>query len=377
MKVLQLISSGGMYGAEAVVLNLARALEGQSHHSVVGVFAHEATGDVQLHREAVALGLESHLLPCRSQFDRAMMADLRRFVVQHGIDVVHAHGYKADVYAYLALRKAGIPLISTCHLWVDSNLKVRMYGALDRWVLKRFAGVAAVSDALYAQVVEAGVAAAKVRMIPNGIDARRFTDAARRAELTEKQGRPKRIGLVGRLAAEKGIDIFLRASAQILRGAHADVQCVVAGEGPDRGALERLAVELAIERQVTFLGRCDTMPELLASLDLVVSASRSEGLPIAILESMASGRPIVATDVGAVSLALDGGRAGLLVPAEDVDALSGAMLRLLEDAELGRELGERARQRVLSVFSAEHMADEYLALYQRARSSEIGIPALR
>lgn len=354
-----------MYGAEAVILNLARGLDASGHHSVLGVFAN---GDVQLHHAAMARHLESHLLPCAGQFDPRMLAQLRRLVREHGIDVVHAHGYKADVYAYLALRSAGLPLVSTCHNWLDTDLKVRVYGALDRLALRRFAAVAVVSEALQTTLRLAGFDAAKLRLIPNGIDVTPFQQAAAHAEAIARSSSALRVGLVGRLSPEKGVDVFLKAAALVLRE-QAEVQFVIAGDGPEREALQALAAHLGIAQQVNFLGRSETMPELLASLDLVVSASRFEGLPMTILESMASGRPIIATTVGEIPTVLDGGRAGMLVPPEDNIALAQAMLALLRSPELRQTYSRQAALRVAAHFSADRMTAHYLEMYISAQTT--------
>lgn len=365
MKVLQLISSGGMYGAEAVVLNLARSLNHARHHTVLGVFSNTAGGDVQLHHEAVAQGLESHLLPCHGQFDRKMFAHLRQVVADGAFDIVHTHGYKADVYAFLALRKFGVPLVSTCHSWLDNNAKVRAYGAADRFVLRSFASVVAVSEAIRTTLVRSGVHRDRVRLIPNGIDLTPYAAAANQATEPGHADQLTRVGLIGRLAPEKGIDLFLRAVALVLKQ-HPRVQFVIAGDGPERGSLEALSLKLQLPANVTFLGRCNHIPDLLASLDFVVSASRSEGLPIAILETMASGRALIATTVGEIPMVLDGGKAGVLIPPEDIGALAEAMTLLLKDPGLRQRLAHAARERVLAHFSADRMAQDYLTFYAEA-----------
>ncbi len=365
MRVLQLISSGGMYGAEAVILNLARCLDASGHHSVLGVFANTAGGDVQLHREALASNLESHLLPCAGQFDRRMMAQLRHFVREHHIDVVHTHGYKADVYAFLALRRAGIPIVATCHNWLDTDAKVRAYGIMDRFVLRRFHSIAAVSEAVQTTLVRSGVPREKVHIIQNGIDPKPFQQVAGNAPPSRESHEPLRVGLIGRLTREKGIDLFLRAADIVLKQ-QPNVNFIIAGDGPDRESLDHLVRDLGIASNVTLLGRCNDIPGLLASLDLVVSASRFEGLPMSILETMASSRAIIATDVGDVSKVLNGGKAGLLIPPEDTGALGTAILLLLNDSGLRHRYAALGLAQVLSHFSADRMTQGYLGLYTAA-----------
>src|ERR1019366_3893989 len=127
MKILHVISSGGMYGAEAVILNLLRTLQSGPHKCVLGIFSNSANPNLQFHEQALKEGFESHLIICRGQIDRTTIADIRKLVVEADVDVVHAHGYKADIYVYLALRGSGVPLVSTCHTWYDTDLLVSMY----------------------------------------------------------------------------------------------------------------------------------------------------------------------------------------------------------------------------------------------------------
>src|ERR1035437_10573854 len=128
MKVLHVISSGGMYGAEAVILNMSRMLLDGQHGSVLGVFSNSSNPNLQFYEAAVKEGLESHLIPCRGQVDRSAVAAIRELAIQSGADVVHAHGFKADIYVYFALRGLSVPFVSTCHTWYDNDLVVTLYG---------------------------------------------------------------------------------------------------------------------------------------------------------------------------------------------------------------------------------------------------------
>jgi glycosyltransferase involved in cell wall biosynthesis len=363
MRVLHVISSGGMYGAEAVILNLARAMEDGPHTVVLGVFDNSPNANLQMHEAALKQGVESHLIACSGQVDRAAIARIRALVSEARADVVHAHGFKADIYAYLAMRGASVALVSTCHTWYDTDFMVRLYGRLDRLVLRKYARVVAVSDEVRARLLKAGVREEKVRIVRNGIDLRPFAGAE--ASLRGELGGGTIVGLVGRLAWEKGVDVFLWAAAKVLTE-FPEVRFVVAGEGPDRAKLEALIGELGIGTQVTMLGRREDMAGVYASLDVMVSASRQEGLPMAILEGMASGRAMVATAVGEVPKLVVDGKTGVLVAPEDVDALAGGIAGLLRDEERRARLGAAAREMVRAEYSAERMAEEYLRVYDEA-----------
>jgi glycosyltransferase involved in cell wall biosynthesis len=362
MKVLHIISSSGLYGAEAVILNMSRMLADSSHSSVLGVFSNSANPNHQLHERALRDGFESHLIPCDGQVDRTTIAGIRELQDQTRADVIHAHGFKADIYVYLAFRGSRVPFVSTCHTWYDNDLLVTLYGKLDRFVLRNFARVVAVSDEVRQRLLQSGTPPERIRIVRNGIDLRPFDGAA---PSIRDDSATLLVGLIGRLAWEKGVNVFLLASADVLTKFPA-ARFVVVGEGPDRDKLEQSIVQLNIGRQVKMLGRRDDMPAVFASLDIMVSSSRQEGLPIAILEGMASSLPLVATSVGEVPTVVQDGVTGLIVPPDNVERLSAAIVQLLTDGAMRKRFGTAGRKLIEDEYSAQRMTADYLRVYQEA-----------
>jgi glycosyltransferase involved in cell wall biosynthesis len=365
MKILHIISSGGMYGAEAVIMNLARSLNHGQNRCLLGVFSNSANPNLQLYDCAVQEHIEAHLIPCAGQIDRKVITNIRDLVQRTGADVVHAHGYKADLYGYFALRAMGIPLVSTCHNWMDEDRKVFLYGILDRMILRSYARVVAVSEDVRGRLLKSGVKADKVCLISNGIDLRPFDRAS--AVVRQELGWDafQIVGLVGRLSIEKGVDIFLHAAARVLEQLPT-TKFVVAGDGPEHARLDALVDSLGIRESLRLLGRRDDMPALYASLDIMVSSSRREGLPIAILEGMASRLPLVATPVGEIPSVIENGRTGMLVPVEDSESIAATVVELLQDAAKREQLGSAARQLVEDKFSSDRMAADHLRVYEEA-----------
>ncbi len=366
---MHVISSGGMYGAEAVILNLSHAMNSAGDTGVVASFSNASH---QLHDRALAENLSSLLLPCRGQFSPATLHAIRDAVRQHGVDVVHAHGYKADLYAWAALRGSGIPLVSTCHTWYDNDLAVRIYGALDRRVLRSFARVVAVSAQVERQLLHSGVATERICRIRNGIDLDPYTAIAQQ-RASGKGGSGLTVGLVGRLAPEKGVDLFLTAAASVAEFMP-NVNFVVVGEGAERSKLQRQIQQLGLHDRVRLLGHQHAMPPVYAQMDLLVSASRQEGLPVALLEGMASGLPLVATAVGEVPTLVLPGTTGLLVKAGDTAALAAAMLQLLESSDSRCAMGQNARMLIEEKFSVTRMAAEYSDVYRWAKAEVASRP---
>ena len=356
-----------MYGAEAVILNMSRTLNEASHTSVLGVFSNSSNPNLQLHEVAAKEGIESHLVPCKAQIDRRTITNIRDLATQTNADLVHAHGYKADIYSYLALRGSRIPLVSTCHTWYDNDPFVTLYGVADRMVLRNYAAVVAVSDEVRQRLINAGVRKEKIHLVPNGIDLRPFDNATPSLQDDSTSNHPPIVGIIGRLSVEKGADIFLHAAAQVLAELPS-TKFVVVGEGPDRDKLESLIDELKLRGNVSMLGRRDDMPSVYASLDIMVSASRQEGLPMAILEGMASSLPLIATPVGDVPTVVHDGRTGLMVLPEDAAMLASAIVTLLRNPVQRERLGAAARKLIEDEFSAERMTADYLRVYQEAAS---------
>ena len=173
------------------------------------------------------------------------------------------------------------------------------------------------------------------------------------------------VGWVGRLSHEKGPDIFLRAAAQTLKHLP-QTKFIVVGDGPERTSLESLIDQLNIRDSVSLAGRREDIPSVFASFDIAVSSSRQEGLPMAILEGMASSRPWIATAVGDVPTVILDDVTGVLVRPNDIESLSSALIALLQDAGKRNRLGSEAHMLVEKQFSAQRMSEDYLDIYQQS-----------
>jgi len=362
MKILHLVSSGGYYGKESVIINLCSALEKLGCATEVGAFLNSQAPNDDVVTRAHRQGLPARTFACHGRVDLGAARTIREHILSQQVDLVHTHDFKADLYGYLAARWAGRPLFATCHLWFSPSIQHRMYSALDRFVLRYFDGVIGVSPPIGDTLHKSWVPQRKVAVIANGIDFSPFLlveDGTSRREF----GSDLTIGIVGRLVRQKGHPFFFAAARGVLEK-FPGAKFVVIGEGPDRKLLEALAQELRIAGSVHFAGYRDDMPSAYAGLDLMVMPSLDEGLPMTLLEAMAAKRAVIASAVGAVPEVIEHGQTGLLVEPGNADDLEQAMLLLLNDASLRRRMGENARESV-SRFSSERMARNYLDFYQR------------
>jgi glycosyltransferase involved in cell wall biosynthesis len=167
------------------------------------------------------------------------------------------------------------------------------------------------------------------------------------------------VGAVGRLSPEKGFDLAVHALRAL-----PETTLVLVGDGPERGRLEQLAAELGVASRLVLVGWSDEPRRYLAGFDALLLPSRHEGFPLAVVEGMLAGLPVVAADVGSVREAVLEGRTGYVVPPGEADAMAERLRRLLDDGDLARRLGTRGRERALELFTADVMVAAFEALYR-------------
>jgi glycosyltransferase involved in cell wall biosynthesis len=366
--VLQLISTGGLYGAERVLLELARFLSERGWAPHVGVLS--SPGAPALIAQASGHGLPTVVVPGRPGHAARARRQLRHYLARHRIRLLHSHGYKADLYSLLAA-PAGVARVSTCHNWLRQSAKMRLYEWLDKGALRRFDHVAVVSDRLLEDVRRAGLSPRRTSFVENGISLDRPDAAARGRTRAEFGLEPhqKMLLRVGSLTRCKGNDTLIDAFRRV--GAGAPAVLVFAGEGEEQPALAARARALGVQARVRFAGYRPDMPALLAAADLCVISSHNEGLPLVLLEAMAAGVPVVSTDVGAIARAIQQGDSGWLVPAGDADALGAALREALRQPDRAAQMARRARHEYERRYSRAAMGERYLRIYH----SLIGQPA--
>lgn len=371
MRVLQLISSAGYYGAEAVVVTLSKELNALGATSTLGVFHNLHLPNLELFEIAQQHNLPVEIVACRGRMDWRTVREIRKLVERLKIDVIHTHGYKSHLYGYIAGRESSCAMVATCHGYhsafrdITARLRKRVYAGIESLLFRRFDRVVAVSQGLSDALRSAHVAPEKLAVIANGIDVDRFARAHPSADLLAAKAGRLAVGVVGRLTEGKGHRQFLQAGRAIL-AAHPETVLMIIGDGPQREELEAYARELRIEQSTIFTGRREDMPSVYAALDVVVLPSLFEGMPVVVLEALAANRAMVATRVGAIPELVADNDTGLLVEAGDASALENAIRRLIVNPELRSVLGLRGSMRVTEGFSAGRMAREYLSIYKDA-----------
>jgi glycosyltransferase involved in cell wall biosynthesis len=362
-RVLHLVSSGGLYGAEQVILNLARS---EDVISYVGALYNARDPHLEVIDEAKTAGLRTVVFNSPGRLDVRTVFRIRRFLNDNGVDILHTHGYKADVIGFIATLSGKTKWLATNHVWHPISGKMRLYESVDALVLRFARSIVAVSREIRRDLISTNIPAANIHVIANGIDLDRFRPSRSTIRLKADLGIREDdvvVTIIGRLSPEKGHGTFLEAARRVCsRKDH--VRFLIVGDGPMREELHAEAVRLNLERRVIFTGFRNDIPEIYALSDLMVNASSIEGLPMTVLEAMASKVPVIATRAGGIPDVITQNETGVLVDGGDVDALSTAIDSLIDDEPRRRRLAAAAFDHVRLSHSLKRMCDAYAQVYR-------------
>jgi glycosyltransferase involved in cell wall biosynthesis len=358
-----LISSGGYYGAENMLLNLAQSQKSMGCDPCLLLFYNVHQPNVELYERARSRDLSARMLRCEGRADLSAIREIREYIRTEQVDLIHTHGYKADLYGYLAARTESKPIVATCHNWVGGTAALGIYNRLDRMALRNFNGVAAVSDAVARQLQQAGIAENRIYTIANGIDIDRFTGAEPAWFGPTACPPGKTIAIVARLDLQKGFEYLLEAFAGIT-SSHPDARLVIVGEGPDEAAIASMVDRHKLGSKTIFAGQRGDMANVYAACDIFVLPSLNEGLPMTVLEAMAAARPVIASNVGAIPTVVRNSETGLLVEPCDVAGLKAALDLLLGDPALCSRLANNGHNWVRRNFTSDGMAANYQRMYE-------------
>ncbi|WP_040765248.1 glycosyltransferase family 4 protein [Novipirellula maiorica] len=373
------ITSMPVGGAETLLVNLMRRMDPEV--MIPEVVCLKEAGPLG---EQIASEFKIHTHLLSSKYDLRVLPRLVQLMYRRWIDVVITVGAGDKMFwGRIAAKLAGVPVIaSALHStgWPDG------VGRLNR-------KLTCITDAFIAVADSHGefltsferFPAAKVNVIRNGVDCDRFRNSpTARESLREQLGIPidaPVVGLVAALRSEKNHSMFLNTAAMIrdqnCDSRLGDTHWVLVGDGPERPAIEKLRDELNLGSRVHLLGTRHDTPELVAGMDVFALTSLNEASPVSILESLACGVPVVATDVGSISESVIEGVTGHLVPSEDVPAMAAAVTRLLNDPAAARRMGENGRDRVVATGSLDSMVRGYQSLATRLYDSKVrSVPCL-
>jgi glycosyltransferase involved in cell wall biosynthesis len=377
LKVVQLTDRVGTHGgAEHLTMQIAERLDPERFESIVcATRFSQSERELETVSEAAATlrqaGVRFVGLDRRTRAHVWAWWPLVRLLRGERVDVVHAHKFGSNIWGVVFGRSCRVPVVVTHeHGWAFEGRRVKMF--LDRELIARGSNAfVAVSREDRRRMIEIErIDPERAVFVPNGIPPVAPPSGRDvRAELGIGADDPVVLS-VGFLRRPKTMDVLIDAAARIAPRFPA-LKVLIVGEGADRPLYEAMIERLAVAGTVQLLGLRSDVPDLLATSDVAVLSTDSEGSPLSVMEYMDAGLPVVATRVGGIPDLIDDGVEGLLVEPRDPQGLAGAIARLLSEPDEARRMGERARERRRREFDIDVMVrnleDLYLRLYRQTR----------
>ena len=373
MRILHLIDSGGVYGAERVLLYLAREQQRQGQQPILGSIARPGARSPQIEGHADAFGIPVVPIRIAPRPSPAVIRTLLGTIGAAKADVLHSHGYKANILLGPVARRRRGPMLATLHGWTGGRpfSAMWMYECVERWALPRIDSLVVVTRAMLALPALRRVQPARCHVIENGIPSRetRLADMVSMqvpelpASITSYMRRAPTLVAIGRLSGEKGFGILIDAFARCRKSDAETRQLLIIGEGPQRTALEAQIEALGLREHVMLAGYVEGADRALAGAVGFVMSSLTEGMPLVLLEAMQWNVPILATAVGAIPDLLAQGQRGSLVPPGSVTALADALQLMAAQASALRGSAKLAAAAVSGEYSSARMEREYRAVY--------------
>jgi glycosyltransferase involved in cell wall biosynthesis len=366
MNILYITNHLNIGGITSYVLSLASGLKKRGHNVYL------ASGGGQLLPRFTEAGIIYIPVPLKTKQELSpkiiiSKVKLSGAIKRYDIDIVHSNSRTTQVLGCLLSRAAGIPHISTCHGFFKKRFFRRVFPC---WGKKVIAISAQVKEHL---IRDFGVAEKDIFVIHNGIDADKFRprDERSRSEFRKRLGLSAGpvIGIVARLSDVKGHVYLIEAMREVL-DANKEAQLLIVGEGRMKEKLVKLAGELKIVNSIFFIPEVEDTRGVLSTMDLFVMPSLKEGLGLALMEAMAAGLAVVASNIGGIKSLIKDDESGLLVEPADVRGLSAAITELLRNPAKAESLGSKARAFISENFSEEKMVSETEEVYSECLNAE-------
>jgi glycosyltransferase involved in cell wall biosynthesis len=371
--VMQLGSPTGLYGAEHWILALIRHLDRAEVETVVSVIRDDPSLEAPLCQVAAREGFKTFIVEAPGRFNWAAVRQLRQYIVENKVDVLHTHGYKMDIAGLFATRGTACRLVTTPHGWsTQAGLALRIYEGLDRAIFPFFDAVVPLSETLHDGLLKVPGVRRKLQLIRNAVDISEI-DATGQLAPDIAQWRDEGqfvVGYVGQLISRKGLNVLLDAFAKLTTPKK---KLALVGDGPQRAELEQQVAALGLQNDVKFFGFRSDRLGFLKGFDVFALPSRLEGIPRCLMESMAARVAIVASDIPGCNDIVKHESTGLLFPLDDAAALAAAITRVMDSNERER-LRANARKFVVDEYSASAMARRYQELFRRVLSVEAAAP---
>lgn len=368
---------GNFGGVERYILTLAKSLDRERYHPIVAVIANRG----ELSRQAQLAGIQTEFIPMKNRLDGIEAArTLTRIARDRQCHLIHTFGIRSNTLAAMMRLVHSIP-------WVIRLPNVNRYdyanplvGSLSHWfnnqLIYKADALQVISPQLEAYVQSWEIKPKQIFTIFNGVDVSVFQPRNVTANLREQLGIDWNtfvIGTTGRLDPIKGYDVLIKAFYQLIQK-NPNLVLLILGDGPQKQELLELIDRLGVSKRVMLTGYIESIVPYLQLFDLFVCSSRSEGVPMSVLEAMAMRLPIICTRVGGIESVLGHQREGILIEPDNESAIVNAVCQLVDDHSLRESLASNAYRKALNEFTNEQMAKQVEAMYDRLIADYNPIP---
>jgi len=376
-KVAYILTPITFGGAEKVSLNFLRHVDRDRFDIKPILLTRPWEEEPFFAREIHHLGYSCETVPVSIKPSGGILRVLRvayRFysiLREEPFDLVHTHGYFADICGLPVARLQGLLTISTCHGFISNDNKLKVYNKLDICALRFCKTIIAVSNEIKSQLVRSGIKQDKVAVIPNAVASSIGADEqpARRHEKRLSLGIAQDefvVGYLGRLSIEKGLHYLIKAIAE-LRDEMVPVKLLIVGDGPEKHALEQMVKDKELDSCVIFAGFQDDIENWLSALDVFVLPSLTEGTPMALLEAMAIGVPVIASAVGGVPKIITDEINGFLVPSGQFEILCDRIKILKDNPDLRNKIGMEGLNTIIKKYDVHSWCRKIENIYDQVQ----------
>lgn len=355
--VMHIVYSNAIGGLEKVVVNLCKRLKRGNYNLSICSLTEGKFFKNELMQDGIPVFVEKK----HEGIDLSLPWRLAKLFKTHNVDLIHTHNISPWLYGTMGARVAGIKaIVHTEHSNLFSNQK--KLKITERFLANFTNVIIADSKEVKYGLIQQGIKEEKIVIVYNGVEVNLISTS--KLVLKKRLNLPEDaivIGTVARLVPLKNIDLLIEVSLKLFL-IYPNLRVVVIGGGPLLNHFKRKAEKL--KERIKFLGEINNARELLNIFDIFVLPSLSEGMPIAVLEAMATGLPVVATNVGGVSEVVEDSQTGFLVPSGNSNIMAEAIIKILNNPELAKTMGEEGKKRVKEKFSLEKMVNDYEFLYE-------------
>ena len=373
--VMHLIAAMDIAGAEKVVLNLLTQKNNCAYDLRVTSFVRSLDGTgTEFLKLVTKTGTVIDRIPMYKRWDLRDVKALMKIIRRHSVKILHTHGYKSDIVGVIASKLTGIPLIAMSHGYTGTDPNLLRNEKLDRFFLRFADKVICVANSVKETLVNSGLPERKIRLLPNAVDYTHFEgnadiDFRKEWDIDDDE---ILVGSAGRLSLEKAHINLIKALAMLPVETKNRIKLAIAGTGPLENAIRLEADKAGLGRNMVLTGFINDMRSFYKATDIFCLPSLTEGLPLTLLEAAASGKPIVASKVGAVGSLINDKVDGFTPEPDNIDQLSRALKQLIESSELRVSMGKRLHKRLKNNYDVRKWADKVFAIYAEVLEKKRG-----